>query len=370
MPSILFISNTANFSKFNRPYMQVLRKKGWTVHYVSPGEEDIYDCDISYKINIARSPFSFQNIQAIKALKKILLKNRYDIIHCHTPMGGVIARIAGKKLRKTGLKIIYTAHGFHFYKGAPLFNWLLYYPIELYLSRFTDLLITLNKEDYSFAKKHFSLKQIYMLDGVGVDLKKFFPFKNNIEKNNLRRDMGFSADDFIILSVAEFIPRKNHKLLFDLISRLEKNIPNLKIILIGHGPLLDYYKKCVFDNKWNNIVSFTGYVKNVDDYCRLSDMLFASSFQEGLPISVVEAIATGLPVVCSKIRGHVDVIENGKNGFLCNLNSQDSFFDGVMSIYGNENLRNEIRDRNIKHSEKFSIEKILKIMEKIYMEML
>ena len=156
MKKILFLSNTANFSKFNRPYMRWFKEQGWLVDYCSAGEEQVFDCDNQYSIPIARSPFNLNNIKAYKELKQILTDNNYDILHCHTPMGGVIGRLAAIKLRKQNkIKVIYTAHGFHFYKGAPIMNWLLYYPMEKWLSRFTDIIITINEEDYEEAIKSF-----------------------------------------------------------------------------------------------------------------------------------------------------------------------------------------------------------------------
>lgn len=157
MKKILFISNTANFSKFNLPYMRWFKEQNWQVDYCSAGEEHVLDCDNQYTISIARSPFSFKNFKAYKELKELLEQNNYDILHCHTPMGGVIGRLAARKLWKAGkIKIIYTAHGFHFYKGAPLINWILYYPMEKWLSHYTDTLVTINEEDYERAKKKFS----------------------------------------------------------------------------------------------------------------------------------------------------------------------------------------------------------------------
>lgn len=156
MKKILFLSNTANFSKFNRPYMRWFKEQGWQVDYCSAGEENVLDCDNQYSICIARSPFSLNNFKALKQLKELLKNNEYDILHCHTPMGGVIGRLAAKKLWKAGkIKVIYTAHGFHFYKGAPLKNWLLYYPMEKLLSHFTDVIVTINEEDYEKAKTSF-----------------------------------------------------------------------------------------------------------------------------------------------------------------------------------------------------------------------
>lgn len=156
MPKVLFLSNTANFSKFNRPFMRWFKEQGWNVDYSSNGEEEVLDCDNQFTISIARSPFSLKNFKAYKQLKKILAENDYQILHCHTPMGGVLGRLAAKSLRKKGkIKVIYTAHGFHFYKGAPLLNWILYYPMEKYLSHCTDVIVTINEEDYERAKKNF-----------------------------------------------------------------------------------------------------------------------------------------------------------------------------------------------------------------------
>lgn len=152
---VLFLSNTANFSKFNLPYMHWFMSQGWQVDYASAGEENVPDCTNQYKISVARSPFHvLKNLKALKELKKILYENHYDILHCHTPMGGVLGRLAAKKLWKEHkIKVIYTAHGFHFYKGAPLLNWILYYPMEKWLSHCTDVIVTINEEDYEKAQK-------------------------------------------------------------------------------------------------------------------------------------------------------------------------------------------------------------------------
>jgi glycosyltransferase EpsD len=153
---ILFVSNTANFSKFNRPFMRWFRERGWQVDYVSAGEEPVSDCDNQYTVCMARSPLNLKNFKAYRELKAILL-NDYDIIHCHTPMGACLARLAA---RNCGARVIYTAHGFHFFKGAPLLNWLVFYPIEKYLSKYTDCLVTINEEDYCLANQKFKMRTV------------------------------------------------------------------------------------------------------------------------------------------------------------------------------------------------------------------
>lgn len=366
MKKILFVSNTANFSKFNKPYMRWCKENEWKVDYCAPNDEVVTECDNHIDLPIPRSPFSKGTFACIKALRKILEEEQYDIIHCHTPMGAVVARLAAKKLYKQKkLKVIYTAHGFHFYKGAPLLNWLLYYPVEKFLSRYTSVLITINNEDYQFAKKKFRTKEIIYTDGVGVDLHKFISLEPKI-KSDLRKKKGFNKNDFIVLYIAEFIPRKNHKIIFDILPELKKKIPNLKIILAGKGELLEFYKNFVLENNYQDIVIFTGYTTEINEYCNISDVLLMPSFQEGLPISMIESIATGLPVVASKIRGHVDVIKSEKNGFLCDLKYSKSFIDAICNLYLNPELRNKIAKNNIEYAKNFSIDNVLSNTTSMY----
>lgn len=366
MKKVLFISNTANFSKFNRPLMKWFKKQDWQVDYCSAGEETVTECDNHYIVCITRKPFNLRNIRGYLEVKKILSRNNYDLIHCHTPMGGVIGRLASKSLRKKGnLKVVYTAHGFHFYKGAPLKNWLLYYPMEKWLAHYTDVIITINNEDYGRAKKLSKKCVVYKINGVGIDLTKFYPNKSFSEKIQYRIENGYSPEDFIILYTAEFIPRKNHKLLFEILPSLKQQIPELKVILCGSGDLLETYKQISLQNKMDYI-EFTGYTKEVAVYCRMSDILVMTSFQEGLPMAMIEAIATGLPVVASNIRGHSDVIENGVNGFLFNLKSSRDFEDKIIQLYNNEELRSEMGKRNIDISQNYSSNLIVENMANVY----
>lgn len=365
MKKILFLSNTANFSKFNRPYMRWFQEHGWQVDYCSSGEETILDCDNQYSIPITRSPFSLKNFIALRKLKKLLVKNHYDILHCHTPMGGVIGRLAAKKLWKQHkIKVIYTAHGFHFYKGAPLKNWICYYPIEKILSRFCDTIITINEEDFKCAKAFFHSHSVYKINGVGVNLKKFYPVTHK-EKVLLRQSKGFLEDDFILIYTAEFISRKNHKLLFDILPNLKREISSLKVILCGNGELLEYYKNYAEQNNLNYIF-FTGYTKDVVEYYRLSDVFIMPSFQEGLPMAMIEAMATGLPIIASNIRGHRDIITNKINGFLFNLNENENCKKLILELYTNKDLYLDISKNNIKQVQDYSIEKSLRAMSSIY----
>jgi len=362
---VLFISNTANFSKFNRPFMRWFREQNWQVDYVSAGEEEISDCSNQHVIPIGRSPYNFKNITAYNILKKILLLNNYDIIHCHTPMGGVLGRLAAKN-SKLRAKIIYTAHGFHFYKGAPLINWLIYYPIEKYFAKYTDILITVNEEDYNIAKRKFtSCKNINKIDGVGVDLERFKPC-NKETKDMLRNTFGYKVSNFIILYVAEFTERKNHRLLIDAIEKINEDIKELKVLFAGTGPLLDKYKKEIKNAGLLETVLFLGYRNDIEKLCNIADIAVSPSKQEGLPIGITECIASGLPIVCSEIRGHSDIIVNGRNGLLFNLNKPNKMINSIIKLYSERNLRNTIVENNLNERKKYSLDTAIIMMAEIY----
>jgi len=361
---VLFISNTANFSKFNRPFMRWFREQNWQVDYVSAGEEKILDCDNQYAISIGRSPYNIMNISAYIQLKKILL-NDYDIIHCHTPMGSVLGRLAAKNV-KTKAKVIYTAHGFHFYKGAPLINWLVYYPIEKYFAKYTDILVTINEEDYEIAKRKFSLcKNISKIDGVGVDLARFKPC-NEEAKNRLRNTFGYNISDFIILYAAEFTARKNHRILIDALEKIKEDIKELKVVFVGTGPLLEKYKDEIRDTGLSETVFFLGYRNDVEKLCNIADIAVSPSKQEGLPIGVAECLASGLPVVCSKIRGHIDVISDGRNGLLFDLYNPNQMVYFIIELYNNNYLKKEINQNNLNDREKYSLDTAIIKMAEIY----
>lgn len=215
-------------------------------------------------------------------------------------------------------------------------------------------------------KNHFKL---YKINGVGVDLARFYPVDSLEEKNKLREAHGFHIEDFILIYTAEFIPRKNHQLLFDILPSLKRIIPELKLILCGKGRLLEDFQAKAEENKMD-YVHFTGYTKDIPDWCRLSDVLIMPSFQEGLPIAMVEAIATGLPVVASNIRGHVDVIKDCINGFLFQPKDREGFIKAIYTLYENPVLRKEMGKRNIEVAQNYSVKKAISAMADIYHELI
>lgn len=364
---VLFVSNLANFSKFNFPFMRWFQEQGYIVDYASAGEEDLPEgyCGKIYKLPIARSPWEYKNFIACKELKIIINKEKYDIVHCHTPMGGVVARIAARSARKHGTKVLYTAHGFHFYKGAPKINWLLYYTMEKFLARYTDCIITINEEDYDTAmQKKLRAEAIEKIDGVGVNLARFSPVSEEM-RISYRESLGIKKE-FAILYIAEFITRKNHTFIIKALPKIKQLIPNIKLVFAGTGVLEEQCKKEVKDLSLEENVLFLGYRKDVPRLCNASDLLVSSSIQEGLPVGILEGMATGMPIVCAAIRGQTDVIEDGINGYLYRLNDEESFIKKVVELYENTALRHNMGAVNVERAKKYSVENAVKRMSDIY----
>ena len=357
---ILFTSHTANFQKFNRPFMHMMSKKGWEVHYASMGEEEILDCDKSFVVPFTRSPFRLSNITAYRQLKKIINQENYDIIHTHTPMGSVVTRLAAKKARRNGTKIIYTAHGFHFFKGAPLLNWLIYYPVERLMARHTDTLITINKEDYHRAKKQFKTNVIYM-PGVGVDPKRFTPKLTAKQKLELRKSLGLKKDDFVMIYPAELNKNKNQTLLLHVLHEINKEDKSVHLLLAGKDNLNGYHKKLADKLGVAKNVHFLGYRSDIPQLLQMSDLSVSASHREGLPVHLIEAMFAGLPIVTTKCRGATELVEDGVNGFVVGFN-EDEFIEGIQKTRNNKILKKSVRI--------YSIDNISVKINKIYKETL
>ena len=258
MDKVLFVATvTSHINAFHIPYLKWFKEQGYEVHVASKGNQKIEYCDKHFDIPFERFPIKKNNLKAYKELKKIINENNYKIIHCHTPVGGVLARLAARKARKNGTRVIYTAHGFHFYKGAPLLNWIIYYPIEKFLSRYTDCLITINEEDYELAKNKFRASKVEMVNGVGVDENKFQIPMTLQEKHNLRQQLGLRDDEFVLIYVAELNKNKNQKMLIETMKHINED--KIKLLLVGKGDLQQYYDDEVRKQNLENKIIFAGY---------------------------------------------------------------------------------------------------------------
>ena len=331
-----------HFKAFHLPYMKWFKEQGWTVDVAAAGTIHLPYTDNKYNIPIERSPFDHSNIKAYKQLKSIIDQQDYSIIHCHTPLGGVLARLAARNARKRGTTVIYTAHGFHFCKGAPLQNWLIYYPIERYLARHTDRLITINHEDYQLAKKHrFKAGIIEQIHGVGVDTGRFKPMMGH-EKAKNKKSFGYGADDFLLFYAAEFNKNKNQQFLLQALALLKAEVPNARLLLAGEGALLEKCREIAASLEVSHMVDFLGFRKDIDQMLPLCDLAVASSFREGLPVNVMEAMACGLPVVAVDNRGHRELISNNKTGWLVSDWDPEGFSNKLKVLANSAAMRREL----------------------------
>ena len=366
MKKVLFVSHVANFIKFNSPFMKWFKDMGWEVHYASLGEEPIINCDKEFKVCFNRTVFHKDNIKAYSQIKKIIDDGDYDIIHCHTPIGAALTRFAARKARKKGTKVIYTAHGFAFWKGAPKKDWLIYYNAEKFLSRFTDILVLINDEDYNAAISHkFRSGKIYKIDGVGFNTDRFFPSSSD-EKSEKRKKLGIPLDEYLVLYAAEFIPRKNHIFLLDALKKMRDNGLKIRYAFLGKGKLLEEMKERTKALGLSDYVDFFGYRRDAELFYSAADMVAAPGSQEGLPVHILEAMASGLPVAATSIRGHVDLIKDGRNGYLYEFNDMDVFCSIVEKFMNNSDVVKLISDNNIEDVKKYSVENAVKNMAEIY----
>ncbi len=345
----------------------MFKDKGWQVDVACHGDRELPYCDNKFEIPIRRSPADKENIEAYRELKKIVKSGGYDIIHCHTPMGGILARLAARGERKKGTKVIYTAHGFHFYKGAPLLNWLIYYPIEFVMSGMTDCLITINDEDYSFAKKHLKAKKIVKINGVGYNSDLFYKISDD-EKLRLRREKEIPEDETVMIYVAEMNANKNQGMLIRAVQRLKQRGEKIRLLIVGADNYDGKYIKLAEELGVSDRIDFLGHRNDACDLVHLSDIAVASSLREGLPVNVMEAMACGLPVVLTDNRGHRELCRNGYNGYIVAPNDDEVMAEKIALIINDKNLYKRFSNNGIELVQPFSKEKVLKEAEAVYNE--
>ena len=372
MKKVLFVATVVktHIMEFHIPYLKMFKEMGWETavaarnDYENPADCVIPYCDTYYNVPFERNPLKPGNLKAYKELKHIIDEGEYDIIHCHTPVGAMLTRLAAKQARKQGTKVFYTAHGFHFYKGAPVINWILYYPVEKWLSRYTDVLITINKEDYERAKT-FKAGKVCYVPGVGIDLKKFNA--GYVNKEQKRKEIGVSADDFVLLSVGELIPRKNHEVVIRALSVLKQldKLNHIEYVICGRGAYEADLRKLAEGLDVADHVHFLGYRNDISEICNCADLFVFMSHQEGLPVALMEAMACGLPAVCSNIRGNTDLIEDGVTGLLAN-NTPEEVAQSISKMKSDTALRNRVASAALQKIKQFDLSSVEDEMSKIY----
>lgn len=376
--AIIIASVASMIDQFNRDNINLLQELGYEVSVACNFEygsstsneqvkkliKDLDELNVKhYHVPIPRSMFALKDMfKSYKFLRQLALKEKYNLMHCHSPIGGVLARLAFKKSRRQGTKVIYTAHGFHFYDGAPLKNWIIFYPIEKLCSKLTDCLITINKEDYKRAKEKFYAKEVEYVPGIGIHVEEIQNTYVDVAKK--KSEFGIT-DEKILVSVGELNSNKNHETIIKALAMLKTDV-KYKYILCGKGDKEEYLKELVKQLNLQDKVIFAGYRNDIREILKISDVFCFPSYREGLSVALMEAMAVGLPVICSKIRGNVDLIDNGKGGLLFLSNDKDECALCIEKLMTNEKKRNVYKIYNLDKIKKFDKSTVILLMRKIF----
>ena len=354
---------------FHIPCLKMFQEQGWETwvcsrnDYDNPKECVIPYCDHYVDIPFERNPLKPGNVKAYKMLREIIEKEQFDLIYCHTPVGAMLARLAGISARKKGTKVIYMAHGFHFYNGAPLLNWMIYYPVEKFLSRFTDGLITINQEDYRRAQKFYAGKTI-LIPGVGIDLDKFQ--KKEPTRQEIRNKLGIPDGKIILMSVGELTKRKNHMVVVEALAWLKEY--DILYVICGDGPLKAQLRAKAEELGVRDRLKLLGFRKDIAELHKAADIFVFPSLQEGLPVALMEAMASGLPIVASKIRGNEDLISNNQGGYLVKPKDSEQIAKAIERMILNPKRRENMKKRNFESVKNYGQEAILQKMDGFFNE--
>jgi len=369
MKKVLLVATVqSHIAQFHKPLIKWLCENGYQVDVAARNNLSLkpnLHLDIQgekYDIPFERSPFSVKNVKAFFQLKKVIDAGGYDIVHCNTPVGGILTRLAANGKRKKGeLKLIYEAHGFHFYKGGPKKNWLLWYPIEKLFAHLTDVLVTINREDYALAKKCMKAKRIAYVPGVGLDLERFETAQRSV---NLKEEAGLPEDAKIVISVGELNRNKNQQVIIRALAYL--NDPKVHYFLVGNGPedasLRQLSEKLGVEEQ----VHFLGYRRDVPALLKNADVYAFPSLREGLGMASIEAMATGLPIVTSNRHGINDYSEDGVTGFKYDPDDYRGFAKGIRTIAYDDALKQRMGIHNREVSKQYTVDESMSRLGRVY----
>ena len=378
--ALVLASVASMIDQFNMPNIRLMKEMGYEVDVATNfiegstcSDEKIAALKVALKnMNVGCNQIDFsrnvlnvqQNIKAYKQTKKIIDENGYSLIHSHSPIGGFLSRIAARDARRRGTRVIYTAHGFHFFKGAPLMNWLIFYPIEKICSRWTDVLVTITCEDYLLAQKKMYAKKLVYVPGVGINTRSFAPEKEDSAINAIKREeLGIATTDCVMLSVGELNKNKNHEIVLRAMAQLGRN--DLHYVIAGKGVLKEHLEQLAQELGISSQLHLLGFRTDVKDLFKMADFFAHPSYREGLSVAVMEAMANGLPVICSEIRGNTDLIDNNKGGYLFNPASQETAYNALKQIIECAD-RSYMGEYNLNKSKGLDIESVLETMKDIY----
>jgi len=366
---VLFVATVEiHLLNFHIPFMKLLQEKGYEVHVATKLGNRQQEFDeigvIKHNVDFSRSPYSPKVFKSLQQMEELLKKIRFSLVHVHTPVAAFITRLACQ--RTNTHPVLYTAHGFHLYKGAPLKNWLLYYNMEKLAAHWTDGLITINEEDYKAAQK-FKLRKngkVFFVPGVGVDIASLEQRARSISRSKKRKELGLSVGTAVIITVGELNANKNHIQVLKALSKLTKT--NFHYLIVGNGESEQKLKKAVNELMLQDKVSFLGFRRDVPELLTASDVFILTSRKEGLPKAVLEAMAIGLPIIATDVRGNRDLVKSGENGYLVPVDDVETTSQVIKKLISSPELRNSMQEKNKEKARAYALDRILPQMEKIY----
>lgn len=370
MKKVLFSANVfRHFTAFHTPYMKMLMDKGYEVYAIANEDygghkEQLDQIGVhTIEVPINRNPLSIDNLKSYQILKATMSDEDFDIVHVHTPIAAFLTRLA--KPRHMNGKLIYTAHGFHFFKDAPLTNWLLYFPLEKMTAAKTDLLITTNNEDTVTAKRlGFTNDNLIHIKGVGVEID--HPKLTNTEKINLRTELGLTSESKVIICVAEMNDNKNQMFILKNWNKIKEEVPEAVLLFAGIGPNLEAYEHYTTENNLKD-VHFLGFRRDVPNLLQISDVMTLLSHREGLPKSIMEGMAQGLPCIVTDTRGLVDLVDDNENGYIVEKGNDESLTYAFIKLLKDNNLRLKMGDKSKEKVESFTLDSVMKDYEQAYL---
>ncbi|MCP3761406.1 glycosyltransferase family 4 protein [Domibacillus sp. A3M-37] len=369
MKKILYITTVSRtINAFLVPHIEMLIREGCTVDCACCIDNEVDSRLINNGVNIfnisfTRNPLDVKNMKAFKQLIKIQEKNKYDIIHVHTPVAALYGRLL--KVKFPRLKTIYTVHGFHFHKGAPILNWCIYYPIERIMANFTDSIVTMNSEDYERARK-FNIKETYNTNGVGVNLALYHP--DSFDKNEIRRKLYLKENEFIILMIAEINKNKNHIQMIDAVEILKKRGIKVNVLCAGDGPLFEDIRKHIENRGLDQSIQMLGFRTDIPELIAACDIGILMSHREGLPRNIMELMACKKPVIGTNIRGIRDIIKNGQNGYIVEVGNFTETANKIQNLYENKELLNNMKINSFDSVQKYDIDKVVLNLKEFYVK--
>lgn len=377
---VLMVASVASMiGQFNMQNIRLLTEMGYEVH-VACNFQAGNTCDgkqiqrlkkqlhrlhvVSHQWDCPRNAYAVHKcLRAYLQLWKITGQYHFLWMHCHSPVGGVLGRLAA---HRRGVKVIYTAHGFHFYQGAPFKNWLLFYPAEKMLSYWTDVLITINQEDYQFARNRLNAEKVCYIPGIGIDVSKFqYAGKQaaDLEHRKFCKKWNIPENAVILLSVGELSRRKNHQAVISALAKMKN--ADIYYLICGQGKLKARLEKQAKALGIAKRVRILGYQADIMHFYQNADIFILPSRQEGLSVALMEAMAAGNACIVSDIRGNRDLIDDA-GGIKFSLHETQTLFEALETLAKDRILRQTCGRYNQQKIKKYDQKTVNCRMEKIY----